>query len=328
MIDYQTICQELLQGLDSRKKVVLQKRFGLADDEPLTLQAIGDDLDITRERVRQIENDAILWLRERKRSLLNKPFQQITDYLNDYGGLRAEQILLEDLGKNRFQNHVLLFLNLGDDFKRFKESDYFYTLWAIEEQKLEQAKRIIESLVKELEKRQALAEVQELVKKASIDQPVLVSYIDVSKYIFQSPFGYYGLAHWPEVKPKGLKDKAYLVLKKEGEPLHFKDIAKSISKLPGVNTEVLPESVHNELIRNEKFVLIGRGIYALKEWGYSPGTVRDVIAEILKKEPLTKEKIVEKVLEQRNVKESTILLNLQNRKYFEKNKQGKYTLAK
>ncbi|MBU3918949.1 hypothetical protein KKC63_03555 [Patescibacteria group bacterium] len=332
MLDYQVICQEILQDLEPRKREVLEKRFGLRGEDPLTLQAIGDELRITRERVRQIENDALLWLRGQKSQTLNKPIQGLFDYLESYGGLREETMLLQELGEDKFQNHILLFLNLGNDFTKFKETDDFFTLWATKEEKLNQAKKVIETLIKELEKRNDLMESQELGKKAPIkvEQSVLISYIDISKNIFQSPFGYYGLASWPEVRPKGLRDNAYLVLKKEEKPLHFRDITELIGKLPASSGGVLSESVHNELIRNENFVLIGRGIYALKEWGYEPGTVREVISEVLKsaKKPLKKDEIFKKVLKQRDVKESTVLLNLQNKKYFDKDKQGRYTIAK
>jgi len=332
MLDYQTICQEILQDLEPRKREVLEKRFGLIDEDPLTLQAIGDELRITRERVRQIENDALLWLKNKKSQTLDKPFKSISDHLESHGGLREETMLLQELGEDKFQNHVLLFLSLGDNFTRFKETDDFFTLWAVQEEKLNQAKKVIENLIKELEKRNDLIEPKELGKKApsEVGEPVLISYIDISKNIFKSPFGYYGLAHWPEVRPRGLRDNAYLVLKKEDKPLHFRDITKLIGELPDSSGEVLSESVHNELIRNDNFVLIGRGIYALKEWGYNPGTVREVIADVLRtsKSPLTKDQILKKVLKQRDVKESTVFLNLQNKEYFSKDKKGRYTVAK
>jgi len=124
-----------------------------------------------------------------------------------------------------------------------------------------------------------------------------------------------------------LKDQAYLVLKRHDKPMHFRDIAKGIEGLPFVDKKILPESVHNELIRNKRFVLIGRGLYALTEWGYKPGTVKDILKGLLKqsKPGLTKEHLIEKVLEQRNVKESTIVLNLQDKKIFKREK-GAYTL--
>lgn len=331
MLNYQTFSEELLQALTDRKREVLEKRFGLMAEGPLTLQAIGDELGITRERVRQIENDALLTLRHEQAPKLNKPFQLILDYLQKHGGLREERILLKDLGEDRFQNHIALFLTLGDDFKKFKETEEFFPLWTTEEKKVQEARNIIKELIRELKRRNDLMEAQEMSRRVSlnIELPVLISYIDISKYIFQSPFGHYGLVDWPEVRPRGLRDNAYLVLKKEGQPLHFTEIARKIGELPNSPGAVLPESVHNELIRNEKFVLIGRGIYALREWGYNPGTVEDVIKSVLKKanKPLTREEIIKKVLEQRDVKESTVVLNLQSKKEFKKDQKGKYSLA-
>ena len=88
-------------------------------------------------------------------------------------------------------------------------------------------------------------------------------------------------------------------------------------------------TTHNELIKDPRFVLVGRGLYALSEWGYINGIVKDVITKILDKSgPLSKKEIVEKVMKERYVKENTILVNLQNSKNFKKEKDGKYSLAK
>ena len=79
-------------------------------------------------------------------------------------------------------------------------------------------------------------------------------------------------------------------------------------------------TIHNELIRNNEFVLIGRGIYVLKEWGYKPGTVIDVIVDILAKAKgaMSTDDIIAKVLKIRKVKNSTVYMNLQNRKYVQR----------
>lgn len=50
---------ELLDGLDEREATVLRMRFGLAGTEPHTLKEIGAELGLTRERVRQIETEAL-----------------------------------------------------------------------------------------------------------------------------------------------------------------------------------------------------------------------------------------------------------------------------
>jgi hypothetical protein len=84
-------------------------------------------------------------------------------------------------------------------------------------------------------------------------------------------------------------------------------------------------TTHNELIKDDRFVLVGRGLYALAEWGYVSGVVRDVIRKVLNKYgPMTREEIFNKVMKERYVKENTVLVNLQNSTYFKKDADGKY----
>jgi DNA-directed RNA polymerase delta subunit len=117
------------------------------------------------------------------------------------------------------------------------------------------------------------------------------------------------------------------MMKKHGSPMHFREVAKAIVDTFGRKTHVA--TTHNELIKDSRFVLVGRGYYALEEWGYKPGVVRDVIAEILIKEgPLGKEEVVDRVLKERFLKKNTILVNLQNPKYFIKLSDGRYTVVK
>ena len=126
-----------------------------------------------------------------------------------------------------------------------------------------------------------------------------------------------GLMTWRHVNPKSIRDKAYLILKKIQHPLHFQEIATKITQAGFDKKRVTVQAVHNELIRYEQFVLVGRGLYALKEWGYKEGTVSDIIRDLLKKKsPLTKQEIITGVLKQRKVKHGTISLNLQNNPTF------------
>jgi len=145
--------------------------------------------------------------------------------------------------------------------------------------------------------------------------------LEISKKIQKNSEGFFGLKEWPEINPKGVKDKAFLVFKKEQKPLHFAQVAQLIDS-------ALPQTVHNELIKDPRFILVGRGIYALREWGYEPGMVKDVILNILKqaKNPLSKEEILQKTLKQRLVKQNTVFLNLSNRKYFLRTGDGRYKI--
>ncbi len=165
-------------------------------------------------------------------------------------------------------------------------------------------------------------------KKFSYDH--FINFMAVSKDIKQNVFGRWGLATWSDIKPRGTREKAYLVLKTGGKPLHFRDIAKLIDEhgLHQKKRQSHPQTVHNELIKDKRFVLVGRGIYALSEWGYKKGTVKEVISEILKeaKEPLTREEILERVLSIRQVKKSTIIINLNT--FFDRVAKNTYTLKK
>ena len=141
--------------------------------------------------------------------------------------------------------------------------------------------------------------------------------------------GLWGLAKWPTVNPRNIRDKIFVVLEAKHEPMHFSEIAKAISASNFRRKNVTTQAIHNELIKDPRFVLIGRGIYALDSWGYKRGTVADIITNILKEanEPLTREEIVKRVLHARKVKETTVLLNLQNKDLFEKVDRDSYKLA-
>ena len=111
--------------------------------------------------------------------------------------------------------------------------------------------------------------------------------------------------------------------------MHFSEISKKIKQSDFKRKDVTTQAIHNELIKDDRFILVGRGIYALKEWGFKKGTVSDVITDILKKanEPLHRDEIVKQVLQNRYVKETTILLNLQGKKQFKRVAKATYALA-
>src|SRR3990167_9605437 len=156
---------------------------------------------------------------------------------------------------------------------------------------------------------------------------MLATYLAVSKRIGKNVFGEIGLTSWPEIKPRGVRDKSYLVLRRETKPKHFREIAELINASGFSNRRAHVQTVHNELIKDPRFVLVGRGMYGLSEWGYEPGTVKEVIANLLKKEgPMHKDDIVARVLSTRLVKPNTILLGIQDKKLFSQNEKGHIAL--
>jgi len=332
--NYQKICADCIKGLPQRTVDVIERRFGLSKfpagqtGERETLETIGQSYDITRERVRQIEVEGFSKIKPRIKEN-QELFKYFEEVFASFGGLKKEDDLLQILAGNKFQNHVSFLLTNGDGFNRIPEDNDFYSFWTTKKEPIKQAKNLVKLIIKRFKKEKKVFSIDELLKDEKLDKNVFLSYIGISKEIQKNPEEKFGLKNWLEINPRGVKDRAYLVFKREEKPLHFADVASLIEKLPfHFQNKTHTATVHNELIKDERFVLVGRGLYALKEWGYEPGVVKDIIAKTLKSssKPLSKREILSKVSEQRFVKENTIALNLQDRDYFTRDSQGRYTI--
>jgi hypothetical protein len=318
-IDYKQICEELLGQLPLKQREVIERRFGLKTGKRETLEAIGKSYKICRERVRQVEKVSLAKMKKNA-SAYKEASRLFAKHLKNFGGVREENILLEELGGSFSSKSAAFFLlSLSGEFIRFGESDDFNCFWAQDPQSAAAAKNFVSEAAAKLEEKKQLASSRELAASSELKKAVSESYLGISKRVQKNREGLYGLREWPEVNPKGIKDKIYLLFKKNRNPLHFTDVARKISGS-------LVQTVHNELIRDKRFVLIGRGIYALKEWGYVEGDVKDVILNIFSNEnrPLTKSEILDRVLKQRRIKENTVLMNLSNKKFFLRDSEGKY----
>ena len=336
--EYQKICANLLKGLSQRTNDVIERRFGLQTGNKETLEAIGKSYSITRERVRQIEKEGFSKIRPKLKEYQNV-FKYFNDTLASFGDLKREDVFFEFLGGDKFQNQVFFLLTNGEDFERSPEDKDFYPFWARKKDSVNLAKKIVTLIINKFKKEKKPLTLDELFKTQNkeiskvsnrkINKNIFHSYLEISKEIQKNPENQFGLRNWLEINPRGVKDKAYLVLKKKEQPLHYAKIATLIEKLPfPFQKKTHVATVHNELIKDPRFVLVGRGLYALREWGYTPGVVRDIIYKVLKesKKPLSKEEVLDKVLKQRFVKANTIALNLQDRDYFARDEKGKYTI--
>ena len=329
---YQTICQELLNNLPLRQKQVLSRRFGLEKSHPETLQKIGNDLGVTRERVRQLEKSGFLRLKDfRDNKNLKKALEYFEKFLNENGGLKREDILLKETIKESDKNCVSFLLFLADNFYRLGDNENLFPFWATQKEKSGDVENIVKKVKDFFQKEKKPFQIDELLKVLSIDDKnFLKACLEIAKDIEEGPLQNYGLSAWPEIRPKGVRDAAFLVLQKNGQPLHFRAIAQKAGELQGElfsKRKMLPQTIHNELIRDNRFILVGRGIYGLSDWGYSSGTVKDVIYNVLQANaPMGKEEILMAVQKQRIVKPNTVLLNLANKKFFDKDQSGKYIL--
>ena len=332
--NYFQIYTKLTKGLSPKTKDIFDRRFGVKTGKIETLDSIGQRLGITRERVRQIEEAGFAFVRKNNKDLLENTYKELEEYFAKHGGFKKESTVLVDLGGKNHKSYVLFLLTMGNQFLRSCEKKDYYDFWSLSEGHDSKVKNNLNSLVDDIKNHKNLLTHQELTanfaSKYSFDEHSLASYLEVSKKIQGNKDGKLGLIDWPEIKPRGVKDKAYLVLKNEKAPLHFRKITQLIDgleyNLPNKKTHA--QTVHNELIKDARFVLVGRGLYALGEWGYTPGTIKDVISKVLtgKKEGAMQEDVVKEVLNQRMVVKNTILINLNNKKHFYKNEEGKYFL--
>ncbi len=264
-------------------------------------------------------------------------FDELERIIDGLGGIVCEDDLLNFMTKDKsMQNHIYFLLVLGDPFKYRKEDEEMNRAWFVDSElatKVENALKNLygglsdEDLIPEGEMiDRFLKELQNINDKHRNDE-VLRRWLSISKSIGKNPLGEWGQATSQNVKTKGVRDYAYLAVKKHGSPLHFREVATLIEKMFERKAHVA--TTHNELIKDPRFVLVGRGMYALREWGYTQGVVRDVVREVLRKQgPMTKDQIIEKVLKERHVKPGTIVVNLQNQKYFKRGKDGKFSLVK
>ncbi len=333
-INYSQIYQKFTKGLSPKTKDIFNRRFGVKSGNPETLEAIGKTFGITRERVRQIEEAGFNFIRKNNKEALNAIFAKFEDYFKEHGGFKKEENILEELGGKKAKPYILFLLTLGNQFSRVCEKKDYHYFWSNLPNAQPKVKENLGSLVSEMKKigRPIVQKgfYPEIASKQGMSEKEALSYLEVSKRIQPNSDGELGLIEWPEIKPRGVKDKAFLVFKKHGKPLHFTEVALHIDGLEysSPNKKTYPQTVHNELIKDSRFVLVGRGTYALSEWGYVPGTIKDVITKVLENsnEPLHKDEIVKQVLAQRLVAKNTVLMNLNNKNHFEKHEGEKYFL--
>jgi DNA-directed RNA polymerase delta subunit len=336
-IDLKQGVSDILALIDQeREREIITRRFGLYDRRE-TLEQIGELLGITRERVRQLEKAILVRLKiaaeEGKTEVVSVLERQFISTLSELGRVARVQDLADTLyGRQTNQQeraHVAFIATLAPGLTVVDENDNYFHAVAIadfgDEKKIRARVDEIVSVIKTNGEPLTLVQLHE---KLSYEHPSHVAALaSVSKLLAHLKDSW-GLAKWPTVNPKNIRDKIYVILADNGKPMHFSDIAKSIKGSEFKRKDVTTQAIHNELIKDKRFVLIGRGIYALDSWGYSKGTVSDIIAKVLQdaKEPLHRDEIVKRVLKSRQVKETTILLNLQSKSQFKRVAKATYTL--
>lgn len=332
------ISKKLLTTLNPRTREIVVNRYGLEKEDRMTLEAIGKTYDITRERVRQIENFALASIKKSKEYKESAfIFEELKNIIKELGAVVSEEHLMRHISKDPvIQNHINLYLALGEDFEKHKEDDNFQAHFTTDNKTANHVREALDKLYKSINHEDLVSEEEifsrfmghltELISEYKDNKEVIYRYLALSKVVGKNQLSEWGHTSSPHVKARGIKDYAYLIMRRAGRPMHFKEVATEINKTFGKKAHVA--TCHNELIKDARFVLVGRGMYGLKDWGHTGGVVRDVISEVLKEagRPLSKEEVIKRVLAKRIVKPNTVLVNLQNSKHFRK-VAGDYTLA-
>lgn len=327
---------EILKSIDrERERDIISKRFGLFDRKE-TLEQIGEGLGITRERVRQLEKAIIAKLKSQAKAgeipVIEELQEVLTEFLQKCAGVaRVFNISanLTDSNSKLDQSRIAFIATLCPDFSMIDENDFFYQSVCITSTfDSVTAKKKASNIVKNIKELGKPSSLEQISNSSKLDIDTTASLSSTSKNL-ATLNGLWGLNKWPEVNPKNIRDKIYVILKESGKQMHFGEISDAIKASDFKRKDVTTQAIHNELIKDSRFILIGRGIYALKEWGYKKGTVSDVIADILSKsgEPLHRDEIIKQVLKSRHVKETTILLNLQNKSKFKRVAKATYAVV-
>lgn len=342
------VLNTLLSRLSEKEKEVIKKRFGLYGQK-YTLEEIGKEYGITRERVRQIENLSIKKLKELEelKDDIQKAERVVTQLIDNHGGIMEESYFLENIlsylenAEDNIDNAMLFLAEyiFSDNVVKIKSDKIFHPVWQSGLADFLSTKEVVSQIIgiiQSYNKPMKLEDILSAFKQSDFYQQnkekiisntsflevseedvdkIIESYMRTSRQLKPNLFNEWGLISWGTVQPKRINDKIYLVMKKTGKPMHFREIADAINEVGFDNKVAYAPTVHNELILDDKYILVGRGIYALKEWGYKPGSVSDIIEQLLKENgPMTKEQIINQVLDQRDVKKSTIYLSLMNNK--------------
>lgn len=336
-INTELVIERVLSTIErEREREIISRRFGLFDRKE-TLEQIGEMLGITRERVRQLEKSVLSKLKSltQQGSLkeIEEAQQIITNILEQDGyTARISDLCNTMLGTtDRIEQSRIAFIALLCPKIYFvNDDDSFFLSVGLKEYRDEKShKKAVTNIINTIKIINESAPIQEIAEKAQITNPTTVKSLASTSKHLATLNGRWGLLKWPSVNPKNIRDKIYVILKENGTHMHFNEIADAIKKSEFKRKNVTTQAIHNELIKDKRFVLIGRGIYALKEWGYQKGTVSDIITDVLKEagQPLHRDEIVKLVLKSRFVKETTILLNLQGKTKFKRVAKGTYGLA-
>jgi len=335
VLNTETIVQDILASIErEREREIIARRYGLFDRKE-TLEQIGELLGITRERVRQLEKSVMTRLRSSANTLphiveIEATLLSAIETAGQTARITALGAELTSENTRTDQSRLAFLTELCPKISAISEDDdYYQSAGNANVHDEANIKSEVGKLVEAIASAGKPLDIKELTQASTMPNDVYTGALATISKQLATLNGRWGLVKWPTVNPKNIRDKIYVILSENGKHMHFNEISEAIKVSDFKRKDVTTQAIHNELIKDRRFVLIGRGIYALREWGYQKGTVADIITEVLKEagEPLHRDEIVKRVLKSRFVKETTILLNLQSKPQFKRVAKATYELA-
>jgi len=368
LINHVTVVHKILpalfKDLSPREEDILVCRYGLREDivsqkrSRQTLQAIGNQYHITRERVRQIEGFAVRKIKHSKafkhELIALKNF--ILEAMKDCGGIVEERFFVKELVERckvtleTAEKDILVLKQIfafvlaslmGDAVDSLRNRANFQRAWKLKEANMDLANATIDALTEMIKKEDEPIEEVDLLNKfkrtsfyqenkKKLSDKSIVACLHLSSGLDYNVFSEWGIASWGLISLKTVNDKIHYILKKTKKPLHFSEITNLINEKGAANFMAHGATVRNILTAENRYVLVGRGIYALGEWGAEEGTVSELIERILQRVdgPVSRDDIVDEVLTQRMVKRQTVLIALNDTDKFVKVGSDSYGLKK
>lgn len=328
-VDFDTLMKRLLGLLSKKEKDVIERRFAIGHTNRETLDRIGKRYSVTRERIRQIESVAIQKLirisQDKSIRVLHDLAQQT---LADHGGAMFEDLLISEMLKHIDEpskvdiNSLKFTLKVSRSVQKQEKNQFHRTFWHTQETTAAVVKAAMKDVKKFLSQQKTVQSFEKINEALQDKHPeaLLRSAMHIDWNLMEVETGAWGLKSWRFINPRSIKDCIQIVLKNNEKPMHFSDIMQAITADFPDRKKVTPQASHNELIRHDEFVLVGRGLYGLREWGLAAGTVCDLIRSVLIENggSMKRQDIIQKVLDKRDVRLGTISLSLQKYPFFKR----------
>ena len=192
--NYQKDGQALFRGLNDRQKEIVSRRFGLVSGQKQTLQEIGRNFNLTRERVRQIIENSLARIRQDFNPSAKHLLQALKQHLEKVGGLQREDNLFKESAFNsqvNAANWLAFFLALDKDFVHSVETDKFFAFWAMNKAAVDRLNKTValaENILQKEKKVLPLNQIFSRLSEKSAPQ-LLKSSLEIAKDILETNTG-------------------------------------------------------------------------------------------------------------------------------------------